>query len=70
MMHKQFLPDNYKRDLYHIVLSLNQGRLSVEEYIRKFEQLQIKSGIEEEPEQTMVRFLRGLDPGRVEKVDI
>jgi len=43
-MTKQFLPDNYKRDLYFRVSSLSQGRLSVEEYIREFEQLQIKSG--------------------------
>jgi len=41
----------------------------VEEYIREFEQLQIRSGIEEEPEQTMARFLKGLEPS-IEKVDI
>jgi len=34
------------------------------------EQLQIRSGIEEEPEQTMARFLRGLEPSNTEKVDI
>jgi len=42
----------------------------VEEYIREFERLQIRSGIEEEPEQTMARFLRGLEPSIAEKVDI
>jgi len=42
----------------------------VEEYIREFEQLQIRSGLEEEPEQTMARFIRGLDPNLAEKVDI
>jgi len=57
---KWFLPNKYKRDLYLKVSSLSQGCLSVEEYIREFEQLQIRSGIEEEPEQTMARFLRGL----------
>ena len=50
IMNKRFLPDNYKRDLYLRVSSLNQGCLSVEAYIRAFEQLQIRSGIEEEPE--------------------
>jgi len=65
LMTKRFLPDNYKRDLYLKVSSLNQGRLNVEEYIREFEQLQIRSGLEEEPEQTMARFLRGLDPADV-----
>jgi len=45
LMTKRFLLDNYKRDLYLIVSSLSQGRLSVKEYIREFEQLQIRSGI-------------------------
>ena len=49
LMTKWFLLDNYKRDLYFRVSSFNQGCLSVEEYIRKFKQLQIRSGIEEEP---------------------
>ena len=42
----------------------------MEEYICEFEQLQIRSDIEEEPEQTMARFLRGLEPSIAEKVDI
>ena len=69
-MTKRFLPDNYKRDLNLSVSSLSQGCLSVEEYIREFQQLQIRSGIEEEPRQTMARFLRGLEPSITEKVDI
>jgi len=44
--------------------------LNVEEYIREFEQLQIRSGLEEEPEQTMARFLKGLELAIAEKVDI
>jgi len=44
--------------------------MSVEEYILEFEQLQIRSGIKEDPEQTMARFIRGLDPNLAEKVDI
>jgi len=69
-MTKRLLPDNYKHDLYLRVSSLNQGCLSVEEYIHEFKQLQIRSGIEEEHEQTMARFLRGLEPSIVKKVDI
>jgi len=42
----------------------------MEEYTREFEQIQIRSGMKEEPEQTMVRFLRGLEPSIAEKVDI
>jgi len=52
------------------VSSLTQSRMSVEEYIREFEQLKIRNGIEEEPEQTVMRFLRGLDQGIAEKVDL
>ena len=70
LMTKRFLPDNYKRELYLRVSSLSQGRLSVEEYIREFEQLQIRSGIKEEPEQTMARFIRGLQSNIAEKVDL
>jgi len=68
-MTKRFFLDNYKRDLYLRVSSLSQGRIRVEEYICEFEQLKISSGIEEEPEQTMARFLRGLEPNIAEKVD-
>jgi len=68
LMHKQFLPNSYKHDLYLKVSSVNQGHLSVE-YIYEFERLHIRSGIKEELEQTMARFLRGLDPS-TEKVNI
>jgi len=56
LMTKHFLPDNYKRDLYLKVSNLSQGRSTVEEYIREFEQLQIQSGLEEEQDQTMARL--------------
>jgi len=56
LMTKRFLPDNYKRDLYLKVSNLSQGRSTVEEYIREFEQLQIQSGLEEEQDQTMARL--------------
>ena len=49
LMNKRFLLHNYKCDLYLRVTSLGQGRLSVEEYIHGFEQLPIRSSIEEEP---------------------
>jgi len=42
----------------------------VEQYIHEFEQLQIRSGVEEEPEQAIARFLRGLELSIAEKVDI
>lgn len=42
----------------------------MEEYICKFEQLQIRSDLDEEPEQTMMRFLKALDHRITEKVDL
>jgi len=69
-MHKTFLIDNYKPDVYLKVTSLAQGCMSVEEYTREFEQLKIRSGLEEELKHTMARFLRGLDLSVVEKVEL
>jgi len=34
--------------------------MSAEEYIREFEQLKIRNRLEEEAEQAVVRFLKGL----------
>ena len=69
-MHKRFLPNNYKHDLYLEVTSLSQECMSVEEYTRGFEKLQIKNGLEEEPKCIMARFLRGLDPNIVQKAEL
>jgi len=38
--------------------------------MQEFEQLQIISGLEEETEHTMARFLKGLDPNTTEKVEL
>jgi len=44
--------------------------MSVEEYMREFEPLKTRNGIEEEPKQAIVRFLKGLDQSITEKVDL
>ena len=44
--------------------------MNLEEYIKQFEQLKIIGGLKEEPEQAVVRFLKGLDQSIVEKVDL
>jgi len=69
-MHKWFLLDNYKHDLCLQVTFLSQGCISVEKCIRESEQLQILSGLEEEPKHTMARFLRGLDSSIAKKVEL
>ena len=61
-MKARFLPSTYVQDQYMLFHHLNQGKMSVEEYTREFEKLMIKCDIHEPEEQTMVRYLGGLDP--------
>jgi len=50
------------------VTSFIQRHQSVEEYVREFEQLHILSGLEDELDHTMVRFLKGLSSSIAMKV--
>ena len=59
----RFLPPTYVQDCYSQLHHLNQGNLSVEEYTREFEKLVIKCHLHEPEEQTIVRYLGGLEPG-------
>jgi len=58
----RFFPPTYVQDCYPQLHHLNQGNLSVEEYTREFEKLVIKCDIQEPEEQTIVRYLGGLEP--------
>jgi len=58
----RFLPLTYVQDCYSQLHNLTQGNMSVEEYTREFEKLLIKCDIQEPEEQTIVRYLGGLDP--------
>ena len=69
-MNKRFLPESYKQDIYNRLLSLKQNNMSVGEYMREFEQLLFRGGIHEPQEQTMARFLNGLNPLIARKVEI
>ena len=69
-MDKRFLPATYKQQLYLKVTSLQQGSMKVEEYIREFELLQIRCALREEPEQTIARFLKGLNSSILEMVKL
>jgi len=66
----QFLPPTYVRDCYSQLHNLNQGNLSVEEYTREFEKLVIKCDLHEPEEQTIVRYLGGLDPRYANVVEL
>jgi len=58
----QSLPATYLQDNYSQLHNLTQGNLIIEEHTRGFEKLLIKCDIQEPEEQTIVRYLGGLDP--------
>ena len=58
----RFLPLSYLQDSDSQLHNLTQGTISVEEYTREFEKLWIKCDLEEVEDQTIVRYLGGLDP--------
>jgi len=58
----RFLPPTYIQDCYSQLYNLNQDNLNVKEYTREFEKLVIKCDFQEPEEQTIVRYLGGLDP--------
>ena len=58
----RFLPPSYIQENYSQLHNLVQGDMSVDEYTREFEKLLIKCDIQEPEEQTIVRYLGGLEP--------
>ena len=70
LMKRRFLPDNHKQDLYLKLHTLKQGDKSVEEYIREFEKLMMRSDLPEVKEQTIARFLGGLDNNIAHMVEL
>ena len=68
-MDNRFLSSSYKQGLNHRITSLSQYNLKVEEYIRKFEQLQMRILLDQEPELRITRFIKGLSPNMANKVD-
>jgi len=57
-----FLPPSYVQDSYSQLHNLTQGNTSVDKYTREFEKLLIKREKNEPEEQTIVRYLGGLEP--------
>ena len=58
---EKFLPSHYLQENYTKLHHLKQGAMSVEEYTREFERLLIKCDLKEDEDQTLVRYLGGLD---------
>ncbi|KAI4320315.1 hypothetical protein MLD38_033811 [Melastoma candidum] len=68
-MTKRFLPEHHRRDLYLKLQSLQQVS-SVSEYTWEFERLLLQCDVQEAPEQTIARYLRGLKPQIADAVDL
>jgi len=66
----RFLPSTYVQGSYAQLHNLNQGSMSVDEYIREFEKLLIKCGIHKPKEQTIMRYLGGLEPKYTNMVEL
>jgi len=60
-MQHRFVPRNYRRSLYDKLQNLKQGTSSVDEYYKEMELIMQRAKVREEPEQTMQRFLSGLN---------
>ncbi|GKV08696.1 hypothetical protein SLEP1_g20294 [Rubroshorea leprosula] len=58
---RKFLPDRYYQDNFVKFHNLQQKSLTMEEYTMEFEQLMMKCDVREKDEQTIARYLGGLD---------
>ncbi|KAK2356459.1 hypothetical protein QL285_093789 [Trifolium repens] len=60
-LRKRYVPSNHRLNLYKKISDLVQGKMSVTEYIDEFENLCLMGEVEENEEQRMSRFFRGLN---------
>ena len=60
-LHSRFVPNHYTRDLFNKLQKITQGTKSVEEYFKEMELAMMRANVQEPPEQTMARFLLGLN---------
>ncbi|VFQ98699.1 unnamed protein product [Cuscuta campestris] len=61
LLKKKFLPAEYVRENFAKLQTLKQGSKSVEDYNREFEELLLMCDLQEDDEQTFVRYLFGLN---------
>jgi hypothetical protein len=61
VMKRRFVPSSYQRDLRNRLQLLKQGKKSVDEYDKEMELLLVRTGIKEDHESTMARFLGRLN---------
>ena len=61
VMRRRFVPSSYQRDLRNRLQTLRQGSKSVDDYFKEMELLLVRSGIREDEDSKMARFLNGLN---------
>ncbi|PUZ60902.1 hypothetical protein GQ55_4G211200 [Panicum hallii var. hallii] len=69
-MRRRFVPAYYSRDLHLKLKRLVQGTRSVDEYFQELEMCLLRTGITEDEESTMARFLVGLNKPIADKVNM
>ena len=69
-MRAQFIPRHYQCDIFNKLQNLRQGKLSVEEYHKEMEKAMIRANIHEDEEQSMARFMYGLNSNVKQVVDL
>jgi hypothetical protein len=69
-MRCRFVPAYYSRELHLRLKRLVQGNRSVDEYYQDMEMCLLHTGIQEDEESLMARFLLGLNKPVAEKVDM
>ena len=60
-MRAHFVPRHYKRLLFEKLTGLRQGLKSIDEYHKEMETIMIHTDVRENEEQTMARFLAGMN---------
>ncbi|XP_021311863.1 uncharacterized protein LOC110433677 [Sorghum bicolor] len=69
-MRRRFVPAYYSRDIHLKLKRLVQGTRTVDEYFQELEMCLLRTGITEDEESTMARFLVGLNKPIADKVDM
>ena len=69
-MRRRFVHAYYSHDLHLRLKRLVQGDRSLDEYFQEMEMFLLRTGITEDEESTMARFLVGLNKPNADKVDM
>jgi len=62
VMQKRYVLTSYNKTMRQKLQRLSQGSLAVDEYYKEMKMTLVKENIEEETNDTMARFLSGLNP--------